>query len=57
VLDPCHTLYSSLKFGAGGVIGSSVSGCVWQGLGPQFSFAAALGALVARRVDDSRYEY
>jgi len=56
VFDPCYTLYISSSFGAGGAIGSLASGCVWQGQGPQFSFAAAaLGALVAWRLIDSRH--
>jgi len=50
--------YISLGFGAGGVIGSLANGCVWQGPGPQLRFAAAaLGALVAWRLSDSRHDY
>jgi PPP family 3-phenylpropionic acid transporter len=57
-----QALYSSLSFGAGGAVGSLASGYAWQGLGPQFSFAAAalvaaLGALVAWRWIDSRHDH
>ena len=57
-----QALYSSLSFGAGGAVGSLVSGYAWQGMGPQFSFSAAalvaaLGELVAWRWIDSGHDH
>jgi len=58
VFDVCYTLYIRLSFRAHGAIGSTVGGCarLGPGLGPQFSFAAALGALVSWRLIDSRHD-
>ena len=47
-----QALYSSVSFGAGGAVGSLASGYLWQGLGPEMTYAVAaavalLGALVA----------
>lgn len=57
-----QALYSSVSFGAGGAVGSLLSGYVWEGIGPEMTFAAAgimalLGALVAWRWIDSRHDY
>ena len=51
VFELCYPLYIRLSFGVGGAIGSLPSDCVWYGLGPQFSIAAAMAA---RRLIDSR---
>jgi PPP family 3-phenylpropionic acid transporter len=50
-----QALYSSLSFGAGGALGSIVSGYLWVGLGPVITFAVAaimsgMAALIAWRV-------
>jgi PPP family 3-phenylpropionic acid transporter len=44
-----QALYSSLSFGAGGAVGSLVSGVLWEPLGPMNTFliAAALSLLAA----------
>jgi len=38
-----QALYSSLSFGAGGAVGSYVSGLTWEGLGPSITFSIASG--------------
>ena len=39
-------LYSSISFGAGGALGSLVSGYLWHGIGPEFMYLlAAIAAL------------
>ena len=57
-----QALYSSVSFGAGGAVGSLVSGYVWQGLGAQWTFfaaagIAAVGALVAWRMIDREHDF
>ncbi len=44
-----QALYSSLSFGAGGALGSLISGYLWEGVGPAFTyvFAALLSGLAA----------
>lgn len=43
-----QALYSSLSFGAGGAVGSLLSGYVWTALGPPYAYgAAALVAVIA----------
>ena len=49
-----QALYSSVSFGAGGAVGSLLSGYAWQGLGPTLTFTIAaglalLGGMVALR--------
>ena len=53
-----QALYSSANFGAGGALGSLLSGRVWQGIGPSVTFAVAsisalAGALIAAKWADS----
>jgi PPP family 3-phenylpropionic acid transporter len=44
-------LYSSVSFGAGGALGSLVSGYLWHGVGPEFMYLlAAVAALAAMLV-------
>jgi len=38
-----QALYSSLSFGAGGAMGSYISGLMWEGLGPTMTFLIASG--------------
>ncbi len=52
-----QALYSSVSFGAGGALGSLLSGYVWQGIGPSITFAVASdsalpGALIAAKWGD-----
>lgn len=39
-----QALYSSISFGAGGAIGSLVSGYMWDGVGPAMTYSAAAAA-------------
>ncbi len=39
-----QALYSSLSFGAGGALGSLISGYLWSGIGPQAMYLLAAGA-------------
>ena len=42
-----QAIYLSVSFGAGGVLGSMLSGISWEGLGPAWTFSAAALAAVA----------
>ncbi|MES9833166.1 MAG: MFS transporter [Candidatus Thiodiazotropha sp. LLP2] len=43
-----QALYSSISFGAGGAVGSLMSGYLWSGIGPEMAYwAAAVYALIA----------
>lgn len=57
-----QALYSSVSFGAGGVVGSLLSGYAWDGIGAAMTFAGAsitavLGALAAWRWIDAQHDY
>ncbi len=57
-----QALYSSVSFGAGGAVGSLLSGYAWQGIGAGVTFAlasavAAAGALAAWRLIDADHDY
>ena len=57
-----QALYSSVSFGAGGAVGSLLSGYAWEGIGPGLTFAvasvlAAAGALAAWRLIDPEHDY
>lgn len=57
-----QALYSSVSFGAGGAVGSLLSGYAWDGIGAAMTFAGAsitavLGALAAWRWIDAQHDY
>jgi PPP family 3-phenylpropionic acid transporter len=57
-----QALYSSLSFGAGGAVGTLLSGYVWEGLGPTLTFVAAsvlalAGAMAAWRLIDRAHDF
>ena len=57
-----QALYSSVSFGAGGALGSLLSGYAWEGIGPMLTFAAAsvvalLGALSVWRWLDVKHDH
>jgi len=57
-----QALYSSVSFGAGGAVGSLISGIVWDTLGPAESFliasaVALIGAIVAWRFIDQAHDF
>ncbi|WP_078119419.1 MFS transporter [Thiosocius teredinicola] len=57
-----QALYSSVSFGAGGAVGSLLSGYAWDGIGPAMTFAGAgvlavLGALAAWYWIDAQHDY
>lgn len=57
-----QALYSSVSFGAGGAVGSLLSGYAWEGIGPGATYVAASvlavgGALAAWRWIDPEHDY
>lgn len=57
-----QALYASMSFGAGGALGTLVSGYVWEGIGPAAAFwvsasGAALGGLIAWRWVDRNHRF
>ncbi len=57
-----QALYSSVSFGAGGALGSLLSGYAWDGVGPATTFAVAsglalAGAYVTWRWIDGRHDH
>lgn len=57
-----QALYSSMSFGAGGAVGSLVSGYTWESAGAQATYTTAatialLGAFVAWYLIDSRHDH
>jgi len=42
-----QALYSSVSFGAGGALGSLLSGYLWHGIGPEYMYLLAAGAALA----------